>query len=86
MTIATNMAGRGVDIKLGGELRDDILADVVHVLNKAGIDPYDMTYAQMRAELEKIPAEEYGIYEEAVKAFIQFLDDRSECASGVDCM
>ena len=76
VTIATNMAGRGVDIKLGGELRDDILADVVHVLNKAGIDPYDMTYAQMRAELEKIPAEEYGIYEEAVKAFFQFLDDQ----------
>ncbi len=75
VTIATNMAGRGVDIKLGGELRDDIYADVVRVLDKAGIDPYDMTLPQMRAELDRIPKEEYGIYETAVAEFIQFLDD-----------
>jgi preprotein translocase subunit SecA len=75
VTIATNMAGRGVDIKLGGELRDDIYADVVRVLNKAGIDPYDMTLPQMRAELDRIPNEEYGIYETAAAEFIQFLDD-----------
>ena len=75
VTIATNMAGRGVDIKLGGELRDDIYADVVRVLNKAEIDPYDMTLPQMRTELDRIPKEEYGIYETAVAEFIQFLDD-----------
>ena len=75
VTIATNMAGRGVDIKLGGDLRDDIYADVVRVLNKAGIDPYDMTLPQMRAELERVPREEYGIYETAADEFIQFLDD-----------
>jgi len=75
VTIATNMAGRGVDIKLGGELRDEIYADVVRVLNKAGIDPYDMTLLQMRTELERIPKEEYGIYETAAAEFVQFLDD-----------
>ena len=75
VTIATNMAGRGVDIKLGGELRDEIYADVVRVLSKAGIDPYDMTLPQMRAALEGVPREEFGIYETAVDEFHQFLDD-----------
>ncbi len=75
VTIATNMAGRGVDIKLGGELQDEIYADVVRVLSKAGIDPYDMTLPQMRAALEQVPREEYGIYETAVDEFFRFLDD-----------
>jgi preprotein translocase subunit SecA len=75
VTIATNMAGRGVDIKLGGDLQDDIYADVVRVLNKAGIDPYDMTLPQMRTALEQIPREDYGIYETAADGFFRFLDD-----------
>ena len=37
VTIATNMAGRGVDIKLGGELNEEVLADVIRVLDKSGI-------------------------------------------------
>ena len=36
VTIATNMAGRGVDIKLGGELAEEILAAVNRVLSRAG--------------------------------------------------
>ncbi len=44
VTIATNMAGRGVDIKLGGELNDSIMNDVNRVLKRAGYaNPYDMT-------------------------------------------
>ena len=76
VTIATNMAGRGVDIKLGGELPDEILADVIRVLNNADIpDPYDMTNEQRRQALQKMSAEDYGIYEESVQAFLQYLDD-----------
>ena len=45
VTIATNMAGRGVDIKLGGELAEEIMAAVNRVLSKAGYsDPYDMSH------------------------------------------
>ena len=44
VTIATNMAGRGVDIKLGGELAEEILAGVNRVLARAGHeDAYNMT-------------------------------------------
>ncbi len=76
VTIATNMAGRGVDIKLGGELPDEILADVIRVLNNANIpDPYDMTNEQRRQALAKMSVEDYGIYEESVQAFLQYLDD-----------
>jgi len=36
VTIATNMAGRGVDIKLGGELAEEVISAVHRVLRKAG--------------------------------------------------
>ncbi|NPV78524.1 MAG: hypothetical protein HPY59_19375, partial [Anaerolineae bacterium] len=74
VTIATNMAGRGVDIKLGGELTEEILRDVNRVLSRAGMDPYDMTNEERRAALEKISPEEHGIYGESVKAFLESLD------------
>ncbi len=76
VTIATNMAGRGVDIKLGGELPDEILADVIRVLNNASIpDPYDMTNEQRRQALAKLTPDQYGIYDESIRAFMQYLDD-----------
>ena len=40
VTIATNMAGRGVDIKLGGELNDEMISDVIRVLGRSHGDPY----------------------------------------------
>ena len=76
VTIATNMAGRGVDIKLGGDLPDEILADVIRVLNANGVpDPYDLTNEQRRQTLVKLTPEQYGIYEESVKGFLQYLED-----------
>jgi len=76
VTIATNMAGRGVDIKLGGELPDEILADVIRVLNNNNVsDPYDLTNEQRRQALLKLTVEQYGIYEEPVKEFLQYLED-----------
>ncbi|MEA4909777.1 MAG: hypothetical protein GYA17_21065 [Chloroflexi bacterium] len=75
VTIATNMAGRGVDIKLGGELSEDILRDVNRVLGRVNDDPFNMTNEERRQALKDIPAEEYGIYEESVTAFLQYMDD-----------
>ena len=63
VTIATNMAGRGVDIKLGGDLAEEVLAAVNRVLRRSGVDnPYDMSHAQRLAALEALPAEKLGIY------------------------
>jgi len=76
VTIATNMAGRGVDIKLGGELADEIISAVNRVLRKAGVrDPYDLTDAERRMALEKVDASLYGIYEAEVKHFLQHFED-----------
>jgi preprotein translocase subunit SecA len=76
VTIATNMAGRGVDIKLGGELPDEILADVIRVLINAGVaDPYDLSNEDRRKALLKLTPDQVGIYEESVKAFNQYLED-----------
>ena len=55
VTIATNMAGRGVDIKLGGELAEEVITAVNRVLNKAGVeDPFDMTQEERRAALKNV--------------------------------
>lgn len=67
--IATNMAGRGIDIKLGGELYEDILADVMRVLKNSGKDPFNMTFAQYYQAFKKMPVAQYGIYEEKVIRF-----------------
>jgi len=75
VTIATNMAGRGVDIKLGGELPDDVLAGVIRVLQRTQDDPYDMTNEDRRKALLAMPRDDYGIYEEAVDAFLAYMDN-----------
>jgi preprotein translocase subunit SecA len=76
LTIATNMAGRGVDIKLGGELPEDTIAVVNRVLQKAGVeDPYNLRMEDRRAALQKLSPDEWGIYETDVHAFLQYFDD-----------
>jgi preprotein translocase subunit SecA len=75
VTIATNMAGRGVDIKLGGLLPEDILQDVIRVLGRAGQkDPYDLSNEDRRQALLKMDPADYGIYDEPVKAFFKHME------------
>ena len=85
VTIATNMAGRGVDIKLGGDLDEEILGDVNRVLERAGQDAYNMTNEERRQALQKLTAEDFGIYEEAINAFCQYMERWNRCASWAAC-
>ncbi len=76
VTIATNMAGRGVDIKLGGDLAEEIVADVNRVLRKSGYaDPFDMTMEERRAAVQALDPSAYGIYEAEVKYFLKYFED-----------
>ncbi|MCE1254331.1 MAG: hypothetical protein LWX83_12390, partial [Anaerolineae bacterium] len=75
VTIATNMAGRGVDIKLGGELPEEIYKDTNRVLGRLDEDPYDLTLADRRDALQALDPEQYGIYEESVKTFLQYMEE-----------
>lgn len=76
VTIATNMAGRGVDIKLGGELAEEVISAVNRVLGKAGYkDPFDMIHEERREALKKIDPSNYGLYEAEVKNFLGYFDD-----------
>ncbi|MCJ7433978.1 MAG: hypothetical protein MUO77_10870, partial [Anaerolineales bacterium] len=76
VTIATNMAGRGVDIKLGGELAEEVISEVHRVLRKSGYaDPFDMTLEERRQALLKVDPSQYGIYDGEVKLFLQYFED-----------
>jgi preprotein translocase subunit SecA len=76
VTIATNMAGRGVDIKLGGELAEEVIAAVNRVLGRAGYEnPFDMTQEERREALQKVDPGNYGIYDAEVKLFLQYFKD-----------
>lgn len=76
VTIATNMAGRGVDIKLGGEIAEEVISAVNRVLRKAGHkDPFDMPLEERRQALQKIDPSHFGIYEGEVRHFLQYFED-----------
>jgi len=76
VTIATNMAGRGVDIKLGGELAEEILTSVNRVLKKNGVPgAYEMPLHERRAALLRLPAEAYGIYEDEIRFFLRYMEE-----------
>ena len=76
VTIATNMAGRGVDIKLGGELAEEAIAAVNRVLGKAGYEnPFDMTQEERREALKRVDPSTYGIYDAEVRLFLQYFED-----------
>ncbi len=76
VTIATNMAGRGVDIKLGGEMAEEVLTAVNRVLRRSGTtDPFEMTLEDRRTALKKLSPSEYGIYAAEVQLFLQSLEE-----------
>ena len=83
ITIATNMAGRGVDIKLGGEIDEEIITRVNRVLNRLGVDYFDLNDDQKAEILKKYPEEEYGLNAPAVNEFLTWLDNMDQVkASG----
>jgi preprotein translocase subunit SecA len=76
VTIATNMAGRGVDIKLGGDLAEEVISAVARVLRKAGYkNPYDMSLQARRQALQNTDPALFSIYDAEVKHFLQFFED-----------
>ncbi len=76
VTIATNMAGRGVDIKLGGELKEETISVVNRVLRRSGYsDPYDMSLQERYTAIMKLDPESYGIYEAEVRDFLRYMDE-----------
>jgi preprotein translocase subunit SecA len=54
VTIATNMAGRGVDIKLGGELSDEVMHRAHQVLLTRGLNPFEATPAQTDSAIAEV--------------------------------
>ncbi len=76
VTIATNMAGRGVDIKLGGEVAEEVLAAIHRVLRRSGIaDPENLSLEERLARLETLDRAAAGIYEAEIGLFRQFMED-----------
>ncbi len=76
VTIATNMAGRGVDIKLGGELAEEVISAVNRVLRRAGREKtFDLPLEERRQALQKVDPQQHGIYEGEVKLFLQYFED-----------
>ncbi len=76
VTIATNMAGRGVDIKLGGEIAEEVLAAVHRVLRRTGIeDPANLSMEEQADALKKADPEAVGIYESEKELFLEFMDE-----------
>jgi len=77
VTIATNMAGRGVDIKLGGELAEEIISTVNRVLKRNDYDdPYDMTMEDRRAALLALSADALGIYGGEIEYFLKHMEEK----------
>jgi len=74
VTLATNMAGRGVDIKLGGELSEEQLSNINRLLAESGAeDPYNMRMQDRLKALKSVPEESYGESAEDVEAFFRYM-------------
>ncbi len=74
VTIATNMAGRGVDIKLGGELTEERLTRINHLMAELGEeDPFNMRMQDRLRILEGLSEDAYGDYAEDVQAFLNYM-------------
>jgi len=76
VTIATNMAGRGVDIKLGGEIAEEVLGAIHRILRRAGVpDPEMLTIAERAARLRDVDRQAVGIYGAEMELFLRFFED-----------
>lgn len=74
VTIATNMAGRGVDIKLGGELDERIIETVNIALQKGGVqEPYDLTNDERSAKLQEMDLVRYSKESDILNSFIEYV-------------
>ncbi len=79
VTIATNMAGRGVDIKLGGEIAEEILAAVNRILRRVGIeDPENLSIEERLEALQTASEEDIGIYHAEVEQLRSFMEEGKE--------
>jgi preprotein translocase subunit SecA len=77
--IATSMAGRGVDIKLGGELAEEITTDIVRVLTRAGHeDSYELSLAEQEKLTQQLSKEDFGIYDSEINYFFQHIQDKKQ--------
>ena len=76
VTIATNMAGRGVDIKLGGEVAEEINSAISRILRRNNFeDAYDLSLEEKHAAIKTIDPENFGIYQAEVDYFLKYIDD-----------
>jgi len=79
VTIATNMAGRGVDIKLGGEIAEEVISAVNRVLRRTGHEKaFDMSMEERLQALEALDPEDYGIYDAEIKYFKRSMEEMSK--------
>jgi preprotein translocase subunit SecA len=79
VTIATNMAGRGVDIKLGGEIAEEVLAAAHRVLRRTGQeDPENLSMEEQAQALRGASDDAVGIYESELELFHKFMREAAE--------
>ena len=79
VTIATNMAGRGVDIKLGGEVAEEVLGAVNRILRRADLDdPESLTMAERAEAVRRAPEPAVGIYAAERDLFLKFVEDEEK--------
>jgi preprotein translocase subunit SecA len=76
VTIATNMAGRGVDIKLGGEIPEDKLSRLNQIIAAhSQADPYNMTMQQRLETVKALPQELDEDEQAAVDGFLAYMQN-----------
>ena len=76
VTIATNMAGRGVDIKLGGELNEALLSKVNQILARnTKSDPYNMTMPERLEAVKALDAELEEEDQQSLDSFVSYMED-----------
>jgi len=79
VTIATNMAGRGVDIKLGGELAEEIMTGIHRVLKRSGYEnPFDMTMEERQQALLELDPSKHGIYESEINFYFKHMQEMEQ--------